>query len=270
MNTEIVKFAPPKKLRIKMDNKLVINNCVYDKNYFEKVNEGKHCSNHKIPFNDVELVAKDPSIFKRIKERFGNSNHSFEQNLGRHIDDSMDLIIENEKVSAKTIEKRDKRLKGMVQRKLHIEKQKIKEKEEKEKQKEIKQIMEKKRIEKDPITKIQKNQDEKRKQTENLRKERYEQRLKEDAKPKIKRPRERSQRSQNNNESSNNSQDEADNRISMRRTDNRPSRNKSTKKDFEIVMLGKVIIDRDRNIIKNVGKWHMEPVDKHGSDEFSF
>lgn len=130
--------------------------------------------------------------------------------------------------------------------------------------------MEKKRIEKDPITKIQKNQDEKRKQTENLRKERYEQRLKEDAKPKIKRPRERSQRSQNNNESSNNSQDEADNRISMRRTDNRPSRNKSIKKDFEIVMLGKVIIDRDRNIIKNVGKWHMEPVDKHGSDEFSF
>lgn len=28
MNTEIVKFAPPKKMRIKMDNKLVLNNAV--------------------------------------------------------------------------------------------------------------------------------------------------------------------------------------------------------------------------------------------------
>lgn len=211
----------------------------------------------------MELVAKDPSIFKRIKERFSNSSHSFEQNLARHIDDSLDLILENEKISVKTIEKREKRIKGMVQRKIQIEKQKQKEKEEKEKQKEIKQIMEKKRIEKDPITKIQKNQDEKRKQTEALRKERYEQRLKEDTKPKIKRSREtKSQRSQN----ADDSPDEDENRIKRRN----PPRSSRTKSEFEIIMKGKIIIDRDRNILKNQGRWHMEPMDVHGSDEFSF
>jgi len=80
--------------------------------------------------------------------------------------------MENEKINAKMLEKRDKRLKCMSQRKIMIEKQKIKEREEREKQKEARQAMEKKRVEKDPITKIQKNQDERKKQTEILRKER--------------------------------------------------------------------------------------------------
>lgn len=118
------------------------------------------------------MVAKDPNIFKRINERFSNSTHSFEQNLARNIDDNLDIIMENEKINAKILEKREKRLKCMSQRKIMIEKQKIKEREEREKQKEARQAMEKKRVEKDPITKIQKNQDERKKQTEILRKER--------------------------------------------------------------------------------------------------
>jgi len=35
-------------------------------------------------------------------------------------------------------------------------------------------------------------------------------------------------------------------------------------------MIGKVIIDRDRNIIKNLGKWHMEPTNQLEDDQQPF
>jgi len=135
-------------------------------------NEGKHCSNHKIPFNDVELIAKDSAIFQRIMERFSNSTHTFEQNIAQSIDNKLDEIMENDKINFKVLEKRDKRLKSIAIRKVQIEKQKEMDKEEREKQKEMRQINEKKRIEKDPITKIQKNESDKRHKTEQLRKDR--------------------------------------------------------------------------------------------------